>query len=164
MDQQKPTGSNVVCTYAGAIPLPGPSWCRRRWCFLQIRPRDVGFTELGVQHPVAVRPLGAWTIRIRTGYWAQTFSYRELLVSLPYDLLAFRHSPLLHYHLRRVLSLPSLTLATIKRMGEGDGVPKSLADNLGKLQRTLEAAGLEFIPGNGGGAGIRFRKRKAPVK
>lgn len=49
--------------------------------------------------------------------------------------------------------------ATIRRMEESDGVPKSLADNLGKLQRTFEAAGLEFIPENGGGAGVRVRLR-----
>ena len=28
------------------------------------------------------------------------------------------------------------------------------------VERALEAAGLEFIPENGGGAGIRFRMRK----
>jgi hypothetical protein len=32
---------------------------------------------------------------------------------------------------------------------------------LADIQRTLEDAGLEFIPENGGGAGIRFRERKA---
>ncbi|GJD43962.1 hypothetical protein AFCDBAGC_1824 [Methylobacterium cerastii] len=36
---------------------------------------------------------------------------------------------------------------------------RTLAD----IQRTLETAGLEFIPENGGGAGIRFRERKAPA-
>jgi len=34
---------------------------------------------------------------------------------------------------------------------------RTLAD----IRRTFEAAGLEFIPENGGGAGIRFRERKA---
>ena len=29
------------------------------------------------------------------------------------------------------------------------------------LRHVFEAAGLEFIPENGGGAGIRFRERKA---
>jgi len=28
------------------------------------------------------------------------------------------------------------------------------------MSRCFEAAGLEFIPENGGGAGIRFRERK----
>ena len=51
--------------------------------------------------------------------------------------------------------------ATIRRMEESDGVPNSLADNLGKLRRTFEAGGLEFIPENGGGAGVRVREQKA---
>jgi transcriptional regulator with XRE-family HTH domain len=28
------------------------------------------------------------------------------------------------------------------------------------IQKTLEDAGVEFIPGNGSGAGVRFRKRR----
>ena len=35
------------------------------------------------------------------------------------------------------------------------------ANNLAAMARAFEAAGLEFIPENGGGAGIRFRERKA---
>jgi len=30
--------------------------------------------------------------------------------------------------------------------------------NLDAIRRTLEAAGIEFIPENGGGAGLRLRK------
>ena len=30
------------------------------------------------------------------------------------------------------------------------------------LRHVFEASGLEFIPENGGGAGIRFKKRKVP--
>jgi DNA-binding Xre family transcriptional regulator len=48
---------------------------------------------------------------------------------------------------------------TIKRMEETDGVPKSMADNLVAIQRALEQAGVEFIPENGGGAGVRLRKQ-----
>jgi transcriptional regulator with XRE-family HTH domain len=50
--------------------------------------------------------------------------------------------------------------ATIRRMEERDGMPNSLADNLVKLRRTFEAAGLEFIPENGGGVGVRLRMRR----
>ena len=32
---------------------------------------------------------------------------------------------------------------------------------LNALRKTLEKAGVEFIPENGGGAGVRFAKRKA---
>lgn len=38
------------------------------------------------------------------------------------------------------------------------GKTKGYADTLDKLQRALEAAGVEFIPENGGGAGVRLRK------
>lgn len=31
--------------------------------------------------------------------------------------------------------------------------------NLSALQRALEAAGVEFIPENGGGAGVKLRKK-----
>ena len=37
---------------------------------------------------------------------------------------------------------------------------RTLAD----VQRCFESAGLEFIPENGGGAGIRFRERKDALK
>jgi len=47
---------------------------------------------------------------------------------------------------------------TIKRMEEGDGVPKSISDNLIAIQRAFEGAGLEFIAENGGGAGVRVKK------
>ena len=46
---------------------------------------------------------------------------------------------------------------TIKRMEETDGVPKSLAGNLSSIQRAFEAAGVQFIPQNGGGPGVRLR-------
>ncbi|MBF5094027.1 transcriptional regulator [Azospirillum sp. INR13] len=38
------------------------------------------------------------------------------------------------------------------------GKTKGYAETLEKLQRALEAAGVEFIPENGGGAGVRLRK------
>ncbi|CAH2402369.1 helix-turn-helix domain-containing protein [Mesorhizobium escarrei] len=39
--------------------------------------------------------------------------------------------------------------------GKSGGDP----DTLTKLQRALEAAGVEFIPENGSGAGVRLRKK-----
>ncbi len=38
------------------------------------------------------------------------------------------------------------------------GVSKPVAQNLAALQRTLETAGIEFIPENGGGVGVRLSK------
>ncbi|MGH1587329.1 helix-turn-helix domain-containing protein [Methylobacterium phyllosphaerae] len=46
---------------------------------------------------------------------------------------------------------------TINRFEAGQDARVSSVD---KMRAALEAAGLEFIPENGGGAGIRFRERK----
>jgi transcriptional regulator with XRE-family HTH domain len=52
-----------------------------------------------------------------------------------------------------------LSLITIKRFEAGFG--PHVSDEVGaKAQKALEAAGIEFIDENGGGAGVRFRKRK----
>nr|WP_210249211.1 MULTISPECIES: helix-turn-helix domain-containing protein [unclassified Methylobacterium] len=48
---------------------------------------------------------------------------------------------------------------TINRFEAGQDARLSSVE---KIRTALEAAGLEFIPENGGGAGIRFRERKAP--
>lgn len=54
--------------------------------------------------------------------------------------------------------LSGVSGATIKRMEDVDHVPSALGDNLAKVQRTFEAAGVEFIPENGGGVGVRLRR------
>jgi DNA-binding transcriptional regulator YiaG len=51
---------------------------------------------------------------------------------------------------------------TIKRMEAVDDIPPGRAKTLGDIQRALEAAGIEFIPENGGGPGVRLRDRKQP--
>jgi hypothetical protein len=49
-------------------------------------------------------------------------------------------------------------VATIRRAEVVDGeIPVTLA-NEAALRQALEAAGIEFIDNNGGGAGVRFRK------
>lgn len=50
-----------------------------------------------------------------------------------------------------------LSFATIQRM-ETLGTGRSSVDNLAAVQAALEAAGVEFIPENGGGAGVRLAK------
>ena len=44
---------------------------------------------------------------------------------------------------------------TINRFENGADIRLS---TLTKIQNVLEAAGIEFIPANGGGAGVRFKK------
>lgn len=48
-----------------------------------------------------------------------------------------------------------LSFATIQRM-ETQGTGKSSTDNVMSVQRALEAGGVQFIPENGGGAGVRL--------
>ena len=46
---------------------------------------------------------------------------------------------------------------TVTRIENGADAKQSTMD---KLQRILEAAGIEFIEDNGGGPGVRLRKRQ----
>ncbi|MFK5600627.1 helix-turn-helix transcriptional regulator [Methylobacterium sp. HMF5984] len=66
---------------------------------------------------------------------------------------------LLEWTQDRLAEVSSVSKKTIADFEAGKRTPydRTLAD----IQRTLETAGLEFIPENGGGAGIRFRERKA---
>ena len=52
-----------------------------------------------------------------------------------------------------------LSLPTVKRLEGGFG-PRVSDDAQAKLRQAIEAAGIEFIEENGGGLGVRFRKRK----
>ena len=63
----------------------------------------------------------------------------------------------LEWEQRDLAERSGLSLPTIQRM-EKLGVERSSAGNAQKLQRALEAAGVEFIAENGGGAGVRLRK------
>jgi len=50
-----------------------------------------------------------------------------------------------------------LSFATIQRM-ETLGTGRSSAANVDAVTKALEAAGIQFIPENGGGAGVRMAK------
>ncbi len=45
----------------------------------------------------------------------------------------------------------------LNNIERGDADPK--ASTLDAIQRALESAGVEFIPENGGGPGVRLRKK-----
>ncbi len=56
-----------------------------------------------------------------------------------------------------------VSLSTVRDFEKGRRTP--FANNLAALRSALEAAGVEFIPENGGGPGVRLRRRlKAPPK
>jgi len=54
----------------------------------------------------------------------------------------------------------SLSVATIRRAELADGETSMTAANNHAVRRALEAAGVEFIDENGGGLGVRLRKRQ----
>jgi transcriptional regulator with XRE-family HTH domain len=64
---------------------------------------------------------------------------------------------LLNWSAQELAVACKVSLATIRRAEGGDGVPSMTAANAAAVQRALEDAGVEFIPENGGGAGVRMR-------
>jgi hypothetical protein len=44
-------------------------------------------------------------------------------------------------------------------MESSDGYVRGIAENVWKVQRALEDAGVEFIDENGGGPGVRLKSR-----
>jgi transcriptional regulator with XRE-family HTH domain len=52
-----------------------------------------------------------------------------------------------------------LSLPTVRRLEAGLG-PRVSDEARSKIQRTLELAGVDFIEENGGGPGVRLRKRQ----
>ena len=55
-----------------------------------------------------------------------------------------------------------VSLPTIKRMEIRDGPLRGMAENVWKVQRALEDAGIVFIDENGGGYGVRLKERQSP--
>lgn len=53
-----------------------------------------------------------------------------------------------------------ISIATLRRMEASDGPAAGMANNVEAVRRTLEAIGVEFIPENGGGAGVRLKKER----
>jgi transcriptional regulator with XRE-family HTH domain len=64
---------------------------------------------------------------------------------------------LLGWSQSELASRAGLSLPTVKRLEGGFG-PRVSDDAKAKLQRTIEAAGIEFVGENGGGLGVRFQK------
>jgi transcriptional regulator with XRE-family HTH domain len=58
-----------------------------------------------------------------------------------------------------VAAAAGLSIPTVKRAEADDGIRVS-EDALVAIASALKKAGVEFIPENGGGAGVRLRKAK----
>lgn len=63
---------------------------------------------------------------------------------------------LLGWTLTDLANASEVNLNTISKFERGDNTPRP--STLKVLQRALEDAGIEFIPGNGKGAGVRFAR------
>jgi transcriptional regulator with XRE-family HTH domain len=56
----------------------------------------------------------------------------------------------------RLATEAGVSLSTVKDFEAGRRTP--IGNNLSAMQRAFEAAGIEFIPEDGGGPGVRFQK------
>jgi transcriptional regulator with XRE-family HTH domain len=66
---------------------------------------------------------------------------------------------LLRWEQKELAEASGVSLPTVKRLEASPGLLSAHGPTVAALQRAFEDAGLEFIPENGGGAGIRFRNR-----
>ncbi len=57
---------------------------------------------------------------------------------------------------RQLAEVARVGLSTVKAYEAGRSAP--VTNNLAAMQSALETAGVEFIPENGGGPGVRLRK------
>ena len=57
---------------------------------------------------------------------------------------------------RELAEAANIGLSTVQRVEAGGVITPA---NMDAIRRALEAAGVEFIPENGGGAGVRMRNR-----
>lgn len=53
--------------------------------------------------------------------------------------------------------------STVKRLENGDGNIDARSSTIRDLRVFFEGEGLEFVPANGGGAGVRFNKPSGDV-
>lgn len=65
----------------------------------------------------------------------------------------------LRWSIRQLAEQSGVADSTIKRMEADDGFPDARGSNIEAVHSALKAAGVEFIPENGGGAGVRLVKR-----
>ena len=63
----------------------------------------------------------------------------------------------LGWGVRELAEKAGITANTVTRIENGADAKQSTID---AMRSAFETAGIEFIPENGGGAGIRFRERK----
>ena len=67
---------------------------------------------------------------------------------------------LLRWEQRDLARASSVSLPTIKRLESRPGIMAAHMSTVAALRKALEATGVEFIDENGGGPGVRLRKRQ----
>jgi transcriptional regulator with XRE-family HTH domain len=66
---------------------------------------------------------------------------------------------LLRWEQRDLAAASGVSLPSVKRLEIQPGVLAAQERTIKELRRAIEKAGIEFIAENGGGAGVRLRKR-----
>lgn len=66
---------------------------------------------------------------------------------------------LVRWSVEELAKRANVGVMTIRRAEAADGIPSMLPNNMAAIRAALEAAGVEFIPENGGGAGVRIVKK-----
>lgn len=66
---------------------------------------------------------------------------------------------LLRWEQRDLAEASGISLPSVKRLETQPGPLSAQERTLTELRKALEKAGVEFIPENGGGAGVRLAKR-----
>jgi transcriptional regulator with XRE-family HTH domain len=62
---------------------------------------------------------------------------------------------LIRWSAKDLAKAAGIGVATVSRAEVEDGIPSITSANLKAMQRALEAAGVEFISGNGGGVRVK---------
>jgi len=66
---------------------------------------------------------------------------------------------LIRWSAKELAKAAGIGVATVSRAEVEDGTTSLTGANLAAIRLALEAAGIEFIPENGGGVGVRFKKQ-----
>jgi transcriptional regulator with XRE-family HTH domain len=88
---------------------------------------------------------------------------QELKTPLTSDQLRAARA-LLRWSAEELSRQSSVSLRTIRRAELAEQDPTMTAANNLAVRRALEDAGIEFITENGGGPGVRLRKRQRPKR
>jgi transcriptional regulator with XRE-family HTH domain len=67
---------------------------------------------------------------------------------------------LLGWSQEELAAAAEVSIPTVKRLEAADGPLGGRAETVSKIRTALELAGVEFINENGGGPGVRLRKKK----